>query len=100
MSLGIEFATAKRSQYLNYSYRGIDKPTNVLAFPGHYEFNYLGDLCISPAILIMECTPDQLSLYYKRIIIHGLLHLLGYDHQYELEAELMLFMENKILASM
>ena len=71
---------------LNHQYRQQNKPTNVLAFPlqlpivVEMDCPLLGDVIICPAVLAAEATTQSLQAHWAHIVIHGVLHLLGYDH--------------------
>lgn len=97
---------------LNREYRGIDKPTDVLAFPyslqsgKEKEFvpppsKYLGigDVIVSyPQLLGRAAKEDMLvDDMAKLLVVHGVLHLLGYDHEKPDEAEIMEALEDKVL---
>ena len=96
---------------LNKDYRGMDKPTNVLSFanvddPDFEEelanaddFLELGDIIIALETLEKEAQEQSISLqdHLSHLLVHGLLHLLGYDHQEDEEAEHMESLEVKIL---
>ncbi len=86
---------------LNHIYRNKNEPTNVLSFPMkiHYEGNYqLGDIVIASQALLKESAEKKITKYdyLCKITIHGMLHLLGYDHETELEYNQMNKFENKI----
>lgn len=95
---------------LNLRYRGKDKPTNVLSFPaasmGHpgedVEPRALGDLVLAHETLVREAAEQGIPLahHLQHLVIHGLLHLLGFDHETEPEAEEMEAIEVEILASL
>jgi probable rRNA maturation factor len=84
-------------QALNLAFRGKDKPTNVLSFP--FEMpqeidlpeRMLGDILICPAVLMEEAIDQKKSYdhHVAHMVIHGVLHLLGYDHMNDSEAEIM-----------
>ncbi|OGV47946.1 MAG: rRNA maturation RNase YbeY [Legionellales bacterium RIFCSPHIGHO2_12_FULL_42_9] len=86
--LTVRLVTMDEITNLNRTYRGQNKPTNVLAFPSHLPngvvLNYplLGDVVICPAILEQEATAQYKPLtdHWAHIVIHGVLHLLGFDH--------------------
>lgn len=90
---------------LNSQYRKKDKPTNVLSFPSDIpteiklETPYLGDLVVCASVLSQEAQQQNKTLeaHWAHIIIHGVLHLLGYDHIKDDEAELMEGIEIEIL---
>ena len=104
--LTIRIVESDESQSLNSQYRGKDKPTNVLSFPfegpAGIELPLLGDLVIAKQIVEQE-TQDQnktLQAHWARMIIHGTLHLLGYDHIIENEALEMESIETSLLTSL
>lgn len=84
-------------QQLNKQYRGKDKPTNVLSFPNDDE--PLGDIILAYDTIEREALAQDKSFrnHAIHLIIHGLLHLLGHDHERALEAEKMESAEIKIL---
>lgn len=92
-------------QQLNKTYRGFDKPTNVLSFPYtlpdsiELEYPLLGDLVICPNIVALEATEQHkpLKAHWAHMVIHGVLHLLGYDHIEEKDALIMEPIEIDIL---
>lgn len=87
--LSVVFGSDRLLQTLNRSYRGKDRPTNVLAFPqtpiypGEPETALLGDVVISLPIAAREAQDLQQTLEERVVylLLHGLLHLLGYDHE-------------------
>ncbi|MXN66811.1 rRNA maturation RNase YbeY [Stappia sp. GBMRC 2046] len=90
---------------LNREWRGKDKPTNVLSFPGGDEDEppfgpLLGDIVIARETLEREAESEKKSFeaHLTHLFIHGLLHLFGYDHQIEEEAQEMEDAERRILA--
>jgi len=91
---------------LNADFRGKDAPTNVLAFPadlppGPWE-PALGDVVICPEVVAREAAeqgkPER--AHWAHMVVHGTLHLLGYDHQAAAEAEIMEDLERRILAGL
>jgi len=86
--LSLVLASDRLLQELNRTYRDQDRPTNVLAFPqgpvGDHEFTtpLLGDVVVSLSIAVREAHDLQQSLEDRvlYLLLHGLLHLLGYDH--------------------
>jgi probable rRNA maturation factor len=102
----VRFTDDEESQTLNHEYRGKDKPTNVLSFPFEVppgiEMNLLGDLVICVPVIMREAqeqdkTPTN---HYAHMVIHGILHLLGYDHIDDADADIMEAKEIRILASL
>jgi len=94
------------SQQLNLQYRGKDKPTNVLSFPFQappgLSLPLLGDLVISAPVVAAEATAQQklLNDHWAHMVVHGCLHLLGFDHINDDDAALMEAEEIQILASL
>jgi len=88
---------------LNHRYRGKDKPTNVLSFtfdaPSGIESNHLGDLVICAPVVVREAQEQgkRFNDHLAHLVVHGVLHLRGYDHQTDEEAELMESREKAIL---
>jgi probable rRNA maturation factor len=92
---------------LNRTWRGQDKPTNVLSFPapeapGGHGPRQLGDMALAYETLVREAEDESkpLSDHFAHLVVHGTLHLLGYDHELEAQAEIMESLEVKALASL
>lgn len=92
----IRLVDLEEIQQLNHQFRHKNKPTNVLSFPyepfpGETALALLGDLVICPNIMIAEAKAQhKIELaHWAHLTIHGLLHLLGYDHQLHAEAVIM-----------
>jgi probable rRNA maturation factor len=90
---------------LNRDWRGIDKPTNVLSFPasGQKAGNnapLFGDIIIAYETLERECDDEnRIFLHHlAHLAVHGFLHLIGYDHQTDAQADEMERLESKIMA--
>ena len=106
--VSVRIVEEAESQELNGQYRGINKPTNVLSFPFELppgvpaeEMNFLlGDLVICAAVVAREAAQQNKDLHHHwaHMLIHGALHLLGFDHIESVEAEQMEQMEREILA--
>lgn len=83
------------SQQLNFDYRSKDKPTNVLSFPFQcppgIELPLLGDLVICAPVVAAEAAEQHKSLqaHWAHMVVHGCLHLLGFDHINDDDAEQM-----------
>lgn len=94
------------SQELNRNYRGKDKPTNVLSFPfeapEHLPSHYLGDLVICAPVVLAEAREQgkPAASHWAHMVIHGMLHLQGYDHQDEVHAEEMEQLERQIMSDL
>lgn len=91
---------------INAEWRGKDKPTNVLSFPAppgmpvpEGEPRFLGDIVLAHGVIAREAAEQGKSLHdhTAHLIVHGTLHLLGYDHESEAEAEDMERLEADIL---
>ncbi|RUP42445.1 MAG: rRNA maturation RNase YbeY [Acinetobacter sp.] len=106
--IGIACVDVSESQELNLQYREKDKPTNVLSFPSDIpeemlsllDAEPLGDLVICIPVVLQEATEQQKtpSDHFTHLLVHGILHLLGYDHETsEAEAEEMEALEIEIL---
>jgi probable rRNA maturation factor len=80
-SLGVRFAGDREVRRLNRTYRDKDKPTDVLSFPG--EEGHLGDILISVPVARRQAAAAGHSVEreLKVLLLHGLLHCLGYDHE-------------------
>ena len=96
----------EESQQLNSQYRQKDKPTNVLSFPFEVpegiELNLLGDLVVCASVVEQEAKEQNKVLFHHwaHMIVHGCLHLLGYDHINDADADEMEALEVKILAKL
>ena len=89
-------------QVLNRDYRGKDKPTNVLSFPSGGPAPMLGDIALALETVTREAGEKKISLadHTAHLIIHGFLHLQGYDHVAEAEAAVMEALEIAALADL
>lgn len=104
--LSILFADDAHVRTLNRDWRGIDKPTNVLSFPafdlapGDPLPPLLGDVALAFETVRDEAARDRKSFedHLSHLVVHGLLHLLGHDHEEEGEAEAMEALERRILS--
>lgn len=106
--LTLRFVNIQEMTTLNHTYRKINKPTNVLAFPATYpkdlalDHPFLGDIVVCPDVLLKESQSFETSLnaHWAHILIHGVLHLLGYDHIKEDDALIMQSIESRLLATL
>jgi len=93
---------------LNHTYRQKEGPTNVLAFPSdlpeHIDLDcsFLGDVIVCPEVLEKEAQEQErpLDAHWAHIVIHGVLHLLGYDHYEDADTANMQGMEIRLLAGL
>lgn len=85
--MALQVVSASRMRVLNRRYRGKDKPTNVLSFPAApapgVRPKPLGDVLICPAVLRREARAQGKSeqAHWAHLVVHGTLHLVGYDHE-------------------
>jgi probable rRNA maturation factor len=108
--LAIRIVDSPEGRALNRHYRGKDYATNVLSFPAELpeglppgiRMPLLGDLVICAPVVAREAQEQRKSLnaHYAHLTVHGALHLLGWDHEDEREAEAMEQLEREILAGM
>lgn len=107
--LGVRLSDDAEARSLNNQYRGIDRPTNVLSFPGDSDLGdpeappaLLGDLVLAHGVVSREAREQGKSIadHLCHLTVHGVLHLLGYDHEIEHEAEAMEAAERHILSTL
>ncbi|MBT2969847.1 MAG: rRNA maturation RNase YbeY [Candidatus Thiodiazotropha sp. (ex Ctena orbiculata)] len=103
VELVIRLVDEAESRQLNRDYRGKDGPTNVLSFPfeapPQVPLPLLGDLVICVQVVVREATEQgkEPRAHWAHMVIHGVLHLLGYDHQEGAQAQRMESEEREIL---
>jgi len=88
---------------LNARFRGKDQPTNVLSFPApEGAGEHLGDVCLAYETCAREANEQgkALGAHLEHLTAHGVLHLLGYDHDVDADAEIMEALERRILAAL
>ncbi len=117
VSAALALADDDRLRELNRQWRNIDKPTNVLSFPAspppprpsktgragtRASAHFLGDIIIAEATLAREAADQDIPIsdHFHHLVLHGLLHLAGYDHEVDVEAEEMEALETRILADL
>ncbi len=100
--LSILLTNDKNIQQLNKDFRDKDKPTNVLSFPADDDGDYMGDIAVAFETIQREAVEQDKSFnhHFIHMLIHGILHLDGYDHETNEDAEEMEALEIKILADM
>ncbi|PQQ24364.1 rRNA maturation RNase YbeY [Photorhabdus hindustanensis] len=102
----IRIVDEAESHDLNLTYRGKDKPTNVLSFPfeapPEVDLPLLGDLIICRQVVEKEAEEQQKTVeeHWAHMVVHGCLHLLGYDHIEDDEAEEMESLETQIMQAL
>ena len=103
VEMTVRIVDEEESHELNLTYRGKDRPTNVLSFPfespAEVELPLLGDLVICRQVVEREAVEQNkpLMAHWAHMIVHGSLHLLGYDHIEDAEAEEMESLETEIM---
>jgi len=101
--LVIRIVDEAESQTLNREYRGVDRPTNVLSFPSELptevESDLLGDLVISAPVVQREANEQgkPLQAHWAHMVIHGVLHLIGFEHETDRQAHEMETLERSLL---
>jgi probable rRNA maturation factor len=104
--LSIVLTGDAEQRVLNRDWRGIDKSTNVLSFPQIEPFGpvsgLIGDIILARETLAREADEQGVSFedHFTHLVVHGFLHLLGYDHIKDDEALVMKGLETQILASL
>ncbi len=99
----IRLVDAEEGRELNREYRHKEYATNVLSFPYETEPRLLGDLVICPEVVAREAGEQgkTLEAHYAHIVVHGMLHLQGYDHETsEQDALAMENEETRIMAAL
>jgi probable rRNA maturation factor len=105
-ALSIRIVGAREGRALNLQYRGKDYATNVLSFPVELPRGVasplLGDLVICAPVVAREAREQYKAPrdHYAHLTVHGVLHLLGFDHQNERDATRMETLETRILATL
>jgi probable rRNA maturation factor len=110
--LAIRIVGAREGRALNRHYRGKDYATNVLSFPADMaegvklpkgvKLPLLGDIVLCAPVVAKEAKEQRkpLAAHYAHLTVHGVLHLLGWDHQDERDADCMEALEREILAGL
>jgi len=104
--LVIRLVDVAEIQDLNRNYRGKDRPTNILTFPSYLpkvvDSSLLGDIIICVPVVLSEAAEQGKTpqAHWAHMVVHGILHLLGYDHQEEAEAVVMERLECEVLAGL
>lgn len=98
----IRIVDEAEGRMLNHRYRGKDYATNVLTFPLTEEPHLMGDIIICAPVVAKEAAAQHKTLHahYAHLTVHGVLHLHGYDHETEAQAELMEGIETAIMAKL
>ena len=106
VEMTVRIVDEAESHALNLNYRGKDCPTNVLSFPfecpDEVELPLLGDLVICRQVVEREAQEQDkpVMAHWAHMVVHGSLHLLGYDHIEDVEAEEMESLETQIMTGL
>ena len=102
LELGILLTDDARMAELNAEFRGRDGASDVLSFPDLEKGTYLGDIALGYEILARDAglAGKNLFAHFLHLLVHGVLHLKGYQHQSRAEAQVMEDCERAILASL
>lgn len=104
--IAIRVVDEEEGRALNATYRGHDYATNILAFPAELpegvDALLLGDLAICAPVVIREAVEQDkaIAAHWAHLVVHGVLHLLGYDHEEEAAAAVMESQERAVLAKL
>jgi len=100
--IGIRVVGAGESRALNARWRGRDRPTNVLSFPADPGLagREIGDIVVCAPVVAREAREQgkALAAHWAHMVVHGTLHLLGFDHERALDAKRMESRERALLA--
>lgn len=107
VELSILLSDDEHIRSVNREWRGIDKPTNVLSFPSVAREKiastpFLGDIIIAFETVKREAEAEHKAFadHFTHLVLHGFLHLLGYDHENDKDAEIMESLETELLAEL
>lgn len=106
LELTIRIVDEEEMIHLNEAFRNKQGPTNVLAFPGEinpdFEMHSLGDVIICAPIVQLESERAGINIleHWAHMVVHGTLHLLGYDHVIPKDAKVMESLETKIMTDL
>ena len=100
-TITMRFVDDEESQHLNDTYRGKNKPTNVLSFP-YEDTPLMGDIVFCPNVIVREAKAQgkTVTAHMAHLVVHGVLHLMGYDHLNDRDAKEMESLEIEILADL
>lgn len=94
------------SRQLNREFRGKDSPTNVLSFPyepiPELDLDHVGDLVLCAPVVAREAHEQgkQSTAHWAHMVVHGMLHLQGFDHETDVQADVMEALETNILTGL
>ena len=97
VSINLALVSTADMARLNIDFRGKTGPTNVLSFPEENDDQLIGEIVICSKVAEEEAISKSVKEYFIFLFVHGMLHLQGYDHINDNEAEIMEELEQKIL---
>ncbi len=97
--IALRIVDLEEGRELNHTYRHKDYATNVLTFPLMQEPVLLGDIVLCAPVVEKEAAEQGISLeaHYAHLTVHGVLHMQGYDHEHDADAEVMEALETQIV---
>ncbi len=97
LDLTLVFTSAKQIQGLNKNFRNKNKPTDILSF-NSLDPSLLGELILCPEIIVEQALMNNWPQKYEYLymLIHGVLHLLGYDHELDEDSDRMLKLQDRV----
>ena len=97
--IALRLVDAEEGRELNRTYRNKDYATNVLTFPLMHDPVLLGDIVLCAPVVEKEAAEQGISLesHYAHLTVHGVLHMQGYDHENDADAEIMETLESQIV---
>ena len=100
--IALRIVDEEEGRALNRDYRGKDYATNVLTFPLTEEPHLMGDIILCAPVVAREAAEQgkPVEAHYAHLTVHGVLHLHGYDHETEPQAELMEGLETEIVTKL
>lgn len=100
--IALRIVDEDEGRMLNREYRGKDYATNVLSFPLTEEPQLMGDIVLCAPVVLREAKEQHKSVeaHFAHLTVHGVLHLHGYDHETEPQAELMETLETGIVMNL
>jgi probable rRNA maturation factor len=100
--IALRIVDAEEGRELNHAYRHKDYATNVLTFPLMQEPLLMGDIVLCAPVVAKEATEQGISLeaHYAHLTVHGVLHMQGYDHEHDEDAEIMETLESQIVINL
>ncbi len=100
--IALRIVDENEGRALNRDYRGKDYATNVLTFPLAEEPHLMGDIVLCAPVVLREAAEQHKNIeaHFAHLTVHGVLHLHGYDHETEPQAELMETLETGIVMNL